>query len=309
METMQSQVNSKSIVSGYNLTGYKSLCICTRRYSSALTGQRSSVGSVTATAPVADGGVCGGRSSQASASTLGRQGLGLEVEAGSLGVRRAEVVEGLGAHVAELALLGVRKVGAHGRLRLAELLGRVRGRVADNELGGGPGGAADGGDAALLDVVVDGVGVRLGSHAEVDVVAEGGGIGDALVEVDTGVCGPADLEAGAGLVTVAVDPEAVGLVVRVGGRVHAAGVPGGAADAAEVAHYGVLVASTFIVPSVGDPGDADGIVVGREQGVDALVLVLDVDLSQVSVVDGTRVGGDADVVAIVVPDAAEILSG
>lgn len=252
-----------------------------------------------------------GRNSRC-ANLVGRKRVGVHVEASTLSRFSADTVESLGAHVAEETLISVQEVRSHRRLRLAKLLGRVPFGVAHNQLFSSPCSATAKSAAATLLLLggpeVDGVRVRLSAHAKVDVVAESLGVGVTCIELGAREGRPADLESRRRLVAVAINPEAVRLVVLVGSRVHAAGVPVGAALTAEVTRYGVLIAAALFAPTGGDPGNADSVVVGREERVDSLVLVCDLDLSHVAVADGTRVGSDTDVLAVVVPNATSDVS-
>lgn len=65
-----------------------------------------------------------------------------------------------------------------------------------------------------------------------------------------------------------------------------------------------MVATSILTPGGSGPGNTYSIVVGREEGVDALVVVIDVDLAEVSALDFTRVGFHTDKVSVLVPDAA-----
>ncbi|KAJ5562581.1 hypothetical protein N7535_002972 [Penicillium sp. DV-2018c] len=131
----------------------------------------------------------------------------------------------------------------------------------------------------LLDVVVDSAGILLLTESKVDIVAESLRVSVVVVLLVFRESRPADLESGLGLVAVFIDPEALGLVVLLVVGVHVAVVPGPATGLAVVTGHGVLVATAVVAPGRGYPRNADGIVVGREQGVHTLVLVINLDFA------------------------------
>lgn len=112
---------------------------------------------------------------------------------------------------------------------------------------------------------------------------------------------PVDLEARLWLVVVPVDPEAVRLLAAAG-DVHVGIVPGAAAGVAPVPDPRVLVA---VRPGDRRVGDADGVVVGRKEGVGRLlveiVLVGNFDVAEATVRHLARVDRQAQEHAVFVP--------
>lgn len=204
------------------------------------------------------------------------------------------------------------KIRAHGRFRPAQVAGRVRTGITDDKLRRRPRHAFSRLEhskpavplALAGRVVVDGVRVFLGAQAEVNAVTELLRVSIIRIIDILGVRRPADLESSLWLVAIGIDPETFRLIGLVAVGVHVAFVPGTTTRPSIVARDGVFVAPVLIAPGGCDPGYADGVVVGREQRVHALVVVLDVGLANVSVVHRAGVCGHADELSKVVPNTA-----
>ncbi|KAJ5123958.1 uncharacterized protein N7515_007783 [Penicillium bovifimosum] len=157
-------------------------------------------------------------------------------------------------------------------LRVAHDELRLRPRRASHGLAGTQGAAT-----LSLGVVVDGVGILFSPKSEVNTVAHSLRVSVVGILLVFREGRPADLESGLRLVAIFVNPEALGLVVLPVVRIHVAVVPLTSTGMAIVTGHGVLVATAVIAPGRGYPRNADGIVVGREQGVHTLVIVVNVD--------------------------------
>lgn len=110
------------------------------------------------------------------------------------------------------------------------------------------------------------------------------------------------LETSVWLITVGVDPETVGLIFAVAQGEHAGRVPASTTSVTKVSTHGILVATAVVAVGRGDPGNADGIIVGGEERVRSLVVVLNSHRADIAGVNGAGVAGHADKVAVQVPD-------